>query len=139
VYEAGGSGAGVAVSRSAGDSWTQPGAGLDQHYGWAVAADPAQPELWYASVAASALKAHRDRAEASIVRMAGENSWQRLAGGLPKPLTSMPYALLTDPGAPGYVYAGLSNGDVWHSSTHGEDWQRLPFTLKRIARTLIAL
>lgn len=140
VYEAGGTGAGVAVSRSAGDRWTQPGEGLGHHYGWAVVADPAQPALWYASVASSALKAHRDQlAEASLVRMAEGNSWQRLSGGLPKPLTSMPYALLIDPTAPGHVYAGLGNGDVWHSSTHGEDWHQLPFSLKRIARTLIAL
>jgi hypothetical protein len=140
VYEAGGTGAGVAVSRTAGDSWTQPGKDLRQHYGWAVAADPAQPTLWYASVASSALKAHRDlRAEASLVRMTEGQSWQTLAGGLPQPLTSMPYALLTDPSAPGHVYAGLGNGEVWHSSTSGEIWHQLPFTLGRIARTLIAL
>jgi photosystem II stability/assembly factor-like uncharacterized protein len=140
VYEAGGTGAGVAVSQTAGDRWTQPGANLRQHYGWAVAADPAQPALWYASVASSALKAHRDqRAEASLVRMTEGQSWQTLAGGLPQPLTSMPYALLTDPGAPGHVYAGLANGEVWHSSNHGESWHQLPFTLKSIARTLIAL
>jgi hypothetical protein len=140
VYEAGGTGAGVAVSRTAGDRWTQPGKDLRQHYGWAVAADPAQPALWYASVASSALKAHRDqRAEASLVRMTEGQSWQTLAGGLPQPLTSMPYALLTDPTAPGHVYAGLGNGEVWHSSTSGEIWHQLPFTLGSIARTLIAL
>ncbi|HEX9133272.1 MAG TPA: hypothetical protein VF844_13350 [Ktedonobacteraceae bacterium] len=140
VYEAGGTGAGVAVSQTAGDRWTQPGEGLCQHYGWAVAADPAQPALWYASVASSALKAHRDqRAEASLVRMTEGQSWQTLAGGLPQPLTSMPYALLTDPTAPSHVYAGLANGEVWHSSTSGEIWHQLPFTLGRIARTLIAL
>ncbi|HEY6406986.1 MAG TPA: hypothetical protein VIY29_05930 [Ktedonobacteraceae bacterium] len=140
VYEAGGTGAGVAVSRTAGDRWTQPGKDLHQHYGWAVAADPAQPTLWYASVASSALKAHRDqRAEASLVRMTEGQSWQTLAGGLPQPLTSMPYALLTDPTAPGHIYAGLGNGEVWHSSTSGEVWHQLPFTLGRIARTLIAL
>jgi photosystem II stability/assembly factor-like uncharacterized protein len=140
VYEAGGTGAGVAVSRTAGDRWTQPRENLRQHYGWAVAADPAQPTLWYASVASSALKAHRDqRAEAFLVRMTEGKSWQRLSGGLPQPLTSMPYALLTDLGAPGHVYAGLGNGDVWHSSNYGESWHQLPFTLGRIARTLIAL
>jgi hypothetical protein len=100
-----------------------------------------QPEVWYASVASSALKAHRDQqAEASLVRITEKGrSWQTLTGGLPQPLTSMPYALLTDPTAPGHVYAGLGNGDVWHSSTYGESWHQLPFTLKRIARTLIAL
>jgi hypothetical protein len=51
VYEAGGSGAGVAVSRDAGVTWTQPKTGLDRHYGWTCAADPARPEVWYVSVA----------------------------------------------------------------------------------------
>lgn len=140
VYEAGGTGAGVAVSQTAGETWAQPGAGLSQHYGWAVAADPAQPSIWYASVASSALKAHREQhAEAGIVRMSEGSSWQRLAGGLPQPLTSMPYALLTDPTAPGHVYAGLGSGEVWHSSDYGEHWNQLPFKLKGIARSLIAL
>src|SRR6266567_3078639 len=58
VYEGGGSGAGVSVSRDAGAAWTQSREGLDRHYGWAVAADPDHPEVWYASVAPSALKAH---------------------------------------------------------------------------------
>ncbi len=58
VYEAGGTGAGAAVSRDGGATWTQPKAGLDRHYGWACAADPARPELWYISASPSAFKAH---------------------------------------------------------------------------------
>ena len=34
----------------AGVTWTQPRAGLDRHYGWAVAADCEHPEVWYASL-----------------------------------------------------------------------------------------
>ena len=37
VYEGGGTGAGVSVSRDAGATWIQPKEGLDRHYGWAVA------------------------------------------------------------------------------------------------------
>jgi len=44
------------------------------------------------------------------------------------------YTLLTDPRAPGHVYAGLSNGDVWHSTDYGDSWQRLPFNLGRVGR-----
>src|SRR5262245_4560235 len=43
VYEGGGTGAGVSVSRAGGATWTQPRAGLDRHYGCAVAADCLQP------------------------------------------------------------------------------------------------
>ena len=118
----------------------QPREGLDRHYGWAVAADPARPEVWYVSVAPSALRAHREGyAQAALFRAAGGAPWQKLSGGLPQPLGAMPYALLTDPLAPGHVYAGLSNGDVWHSTNHGDTWQRLPFNLKGIHRTLLLL
>jgi photosystem II stability/assembly factor-like uncharacterized protein len=139
VYEAGGTGAGAALSRDAGRTWTQQKRGLDRHYGWACAADPARPDVWYLSASPGAMKAHsEDNAQAAIFRWTGEG-WQRLAGGLPQPLNHMPYALLTDPEAPGEVYAGLSNGEVWHSADYGESWGRLPFNLRAINRDLIAL
>lgn len=53
------------------------------------------------------------------------------AGGLPDPIESMPYALLTDPTAPDQVHACLSNGDVRHETHHGDHWQQLPFSLGR--------
>jgi photosystem II stability/assembly factor-like uncharacterized protein len=139
VYEAGGTGAGTAVSQDAGKTWTQQKSGLDRHYGWACAADPAQPNIWYVSVSPGAMKAHSENnAQAAIFRSMAEG-WQRLAGGLPQQLDHMPYALLTDPEAPGEVYAGLSNGEVWHSADYGESWRRLPFNLRAINRDLIAL
>lgn len=140
VYEVGGTGAGVSVSRDAGATWMQPKDGLDWHYGWAGTADPARPDVWYASVAPSAWKAHRERnAQAAIVRSIGGNAWQRLTGGLPQPLSHMPYALLTDPTAPGQVYAGLSNGEVWHGTEYGDTWHHLPLNVGSIHRTLLAL
>ena len=61
------------------------------------------------------------------------------AGGLPQPLNHMPYALLTDPAAPGHLYAGLSHGEVWHTADHGDTWQMLPLNLGHINRALILL
>jgi hypothetical protein len=138
LYEGGGTGGGAACSRDGGRTWRQPRAGLDRHYGWAVAADPAQPEVWYASLSPGPFQAHGDgSAQAYIFRSAGGAPWQKLGGGLPQPLAHMPYALLTDPAAPGHLYAGLSNGDVWQSANHGDTWQPLPFNLGGIHRTLI--
>jgi hypothetical protein len=139
VYEAGGTGAGAALSRDAGRTWTQQKRGLDRHYGWACAADPARPDVWYVSASPGAMKAHSENnAQAAVFRWMGKG-WQRLAGGLPQQLNHMPYALLTDPEAAGEVYAGLSNGEVWHSADYGESWGRLPFNLTTIDRDLIAL
>ena len=147
VYEGGGTGAGVAVSRDSGQTWKQPKAGLDRRYGWAVAADPAQPEIWYASLSPMITwarpgppAAHVDgHSDAYIFRSVGGAAWQKLGGGLPQSLNYMAYALVTDPDAPGHLYAGLSSGDVWHSSNHGDMWKQLPFNLKGIHRTLIML
>ncbi len=129
---------GAAVSRDAGAHWTAPRDGIDRAYGWAVAADPARPEVWYISVSPDPKKAHSDgNAQACIFRSIGGARWEKLSGGLPQPLDYMPYALLTDPQAQGHVYAGLSNGEVWQSSDYGEAWQRLPFTSGAIQQMLI--
>ena len=135
-YEGGGGGA--AFSRDGGRTWSHPRRGLDRHYGWAVGADPARPEVWYNSVSPGPFKAHGARsAEAYIFRSSGGAAWEKLGGGLPQPLDHMPYALITDPDAPGDLYAGLSNGDIWHSVNHGDHWQKLPFNLGGIHRCLV--
>lgn len=138
AYEAGGSGA--AFSQNAGASWAQPRAGLDRHYCWAVAADPNNPKTWFVSASPGAFKAHsRDNAQAYIYRMNEDGTWLRLSGGLPQPLKNMPYALLTSSATPNEVFAGLSNGDIWHSRDNGESWENLPLNLGSIERTLIAV
>jgi hypothetical protein len=139
LYEGGGSGGGNAFSQDGGRSWSTSKAGLDRHYGWAVAADPVRPGVWYLSASPGPFKAHSESdAQAFIFRNDGDK-WLRLTGGLPQPLDHMPYALLTEPGAAGHIYAGLSNGDIWHSSDHGEEWRQIPVSLGRIQRSLIML
>jgi hypothetical protein len=142
VYEAGGGG--TAVSRDGGETWQQPRKGLGRTYGWACAADSERPEVWYFSAGPFGWKGvpqpHIDgKANASIYRSAGGASWQKLTGGLPQPLDYMAYALITDQNAPGHIYVGLSNGDVWHSVDYGDSWQKLPFNLSRIHRTMILI
>jgi len=136
AYEAGG--LGVAVSTDGGHSWTRPKEGLDRRYCWAVVADPAQPDLWYVSAAPGPIKAHRGHdAQAFIFRSRGARPWQKLAGGLPQPLASMPYAL-TAP-APNELYAALANGDIWHSTDTGDTWTQLPLTLTHDRGAIVPL
>lgn len=137
VYEGGGTGGGASFSRDGGLTWTRPREGLDRHYGWAVTADPVDPTVWYVSVSPGPSKAHGGTdAQACIFRHDGK-VWQRLAGGLPQPLAHMPYALLAEPGIAGSLYAGLSNGEIWHSADHGERWEQLPVRLGSIHRALV--
>jgi photosystem II stability/assembly factor-like uncharacterized protein len=139
VYEAGGTGSGVAVSRDGGSTWTQPGQGMDRHYGWAVAGDPSDPATFYVSVSPGPTKAHGDKdAQAHIYRYDGR-ALRALAGGLPQPVAHMPYALLTDGAIPGFIVAGLSNGELWQSFDRGDNWAQLPVRLPGIRRSLVLL
>lgn len=126
---------GGAFSRDGGANWLRL-PGLDRKYGWAAAADPIHPELQYVSVSPG-VRAHSAHAHAAIFRSRA-GRWERLGGGLPDPLDSMPYALLTGPD-PGEVIAGLSNGEVWESQDAGDSWLRLDFTFPGIERCLVRL
>jgi hypothetical protein len=141
LYETGGlaSWGTCAFSRDGGWTWSGSRKGLDRSCGWVVVADGVRPEVWYISAAPGAFKAHsHNNAQAHIFRNEGAG-WRQLAGGLPQPLNAMPYALLTERGAPGLIYAGLSNGDIWQSADYGEQWTQLPVSLGRIERTLVML
>lgn len=138
VYEGGGTGGGAAFSRDAGNTWTQVRQGLDRHYGWAAAADSVRPDVWYVSISPSPMKAHSSgNAQAYIFRSIEGGAWERLTGGLPQPLSHMPYALLPD--AAGHLYVGLSNGDIWHTADYGDHWQQLPVNVGSIWTAMVML
>jgi photosystem II stability/assembly factor-like uncharacterized protein len=129
----------LAASRDGGRTWSSP-EGAKLWYGWACAADPADPDVMYASAASGPGRAHsKGSARAAIYRSRGGGAWEPLAGGLPTPLDAFPYALLTDPSSPGHLYAGLSDGAVWFTPDHGDHWTRLPVTFPRVERTMIAI
>lgn len=137
VYQAGASLVGAAVSCDGGVTWQQPKQGLRHRYGWACAADPQRPEVWYLSAGpvgwSGTPQAHKDgAANAAIYRKAGGAAWERLTGGLPQPLNTLAYALVTDPSNPGHLYAGLGNGDVWRTTDYGDFWTKLSLNLGQI-------
>lgn len=129
AYQAGGTGGGAAFSQTAGERWRKAGSGLAKSYGVACAADPERPEVWYVAVAPGPGKAYGDPAEAYLYRSAGGAGWQPV-GWQAHPLPSMPIALVTHPAAPGHLYTGLRNGDLWHTSDYGDSWAQLPFNLQ---------
>ena len=157
VYQGGGSGA--VYSRDAGITWISPdpmsageflrcmfgrstrdsGQGLVARYGWAANGDPARPDVIYCATAPGPQHAHSGSgdAQAYIYRSQAGEIWERLSGGLPQPLNHFPYALITDPAAPGQLYAGLDNGDVWYTADCGDRWQKLPLNLGNIDRAMI--
>jgi photosystem II stability/assembly factor-like uncharacterized protein len=127
AYEAGGGGA--AFSEDGGDTWTPADEGRDRHYTWSVAVDLDNPELWYVSASSGPFAAHgRGDPQARIYRRSN-GSWDALAGGLPDPLPSMPYALVATGDR---LFAGLANGELWQSSDRGDTWERCDLKLPRL-------
>jgi hypothetical protein len=118
-----------------------PDKGLDRHYGWAVAADPQDPNIWYYSASFGPMYAHAENgnAQAHIFRCKDGLRFEKLSGGLPSPLPYMPYALVTDPDAAGHLYAGMSNGNIWQTQDYGDSWVQLPVNVGSIHRSMIGL
>lgn len=118
AYEAGGGGA--ARSNDGGSTWRRHDAGRELHYCWGLAVDPADPDRWYVSAAASAGRAHgRADAGAGVFRSEEGGGWQRLGGpdaGMASTLTSFPYALLASRDG---LWIGLDDGSLFVSRDHG--------------------
>ena len=117
-YEAGGDGA--AWSEDAGESWRPANDGRDRHYTWSVAADPQDPDVWFVSASTGPYAAHGGGDPRARIYRREDGGWRPLAGGLPEPLTAMPYALVaTDE----RLFAGLADGTLWQSADRGETWR----------------
>jgi hypothetical protein len=138
AYEAGDTGGGASFSRDGGRSWQKSNRGFAKKYGVVCGADPESPEVWYACVAPSPFKAFSDKSEAYLYRSTGGAGWQPI-GWTDHPLTSTPTALVTLPGKPGQLYAGLYNGEVWHSADYGDSWRRMPFNLGGVWFSMIVI
>lgn len=138
VYQAGGTGGGASFSRDGGRTFQKAGRGLARHYGLVCAADPGNPEIWYVCVAPSPFNAFGQKPEIFLYRSTGGAGWQPI-GWTAHPLPVASTALVTLPGAPGHLFAGLTNGDVWHSADYGDAWEKMPFNLKGIWFSMLVL
>ncbi len=136
VYEAGGGG--VSLSRDGGRTFRKATRGLAGRYGITCAADPEKPEIWYACVGRSPWNAFGEQPRVFLCRSTGGAGWQPI-GWRPHPLRETPTVLVTLPAAPGHLYAGLKNGDVWHSADYGNAWEQMPFNLGGVWFSLLVL
>jgi photosystem II stability/assembly factor-like uncharacterized protein len=128
VYEA--AGQGVARSADRGDTWTTLEDGLDRHYAWTQALDPADPDLWYVAVSRSPSAAHGNGdGQAHLWRSRGDG-WAAVDtwGDSPE-LRRMPYALTTLPAQPNRLLVGLRGGTLLLTDDAGKSWSRLPSKL----------
>ena len=138
AYEAGGTGGGASFSRDGGRTFQKAKKGLAKNYGIVCAADPVKPEIWYVCMAPSPFNAFGENPEIYLYRSTGGAGWQPV-GWQAHPLPVAPTALVTVPNAAGHLYAGLYNGDVWHTSDYGDTWEKMPFNLKGIWFSMVIL
>lgn len=118
-------GRGFNVSGDFGEHWDHPDDGLERHYLWGVAVDPADPDTVLVSAAASPMAAHSAaNAESTVYRKAGGGPWREVREGLPEPVGTTRTVLAANPEEAGAFYAA-SNGGVFRSADAGVTWQRL--------------
>ena len=138
AYEAGGTGGGASFSRDGGRTFQKAKRGLAKNYGIVCAADPEKPEIWYVCVAPSPFNAFGNNPEIYLYRATAGAGWQPI-GWQPHPLPVAVTALTTVPGKMGHLYAGLYNGEIWHTPDYGDNWTKLPFDLEGIWNSLLVL
>ncbi|HEV2218187.1 MAG TPA: hypothetical protein VGV88_11510 [Candidatus Dormibacteraeota bacterium] len=137
LYEA--AGQGIARSDDRGDTWRHLDKGLDRHYAWAQAIDPADPDLWYVAVSRSPWAAHGGGdGQARLLRSRG-NGWEAVDGwGDDAELRRMPYALATLPDQPGRLLVGLRGGTLLITDDAGKTRSRLAVRLTDLIDLAIA-
>ena len=128
LYEA--AGQGVARSDDRGETWRRYDQGLDRHYAWAQAIDPADPDLWYVAISRSPFAAHGPGdGHARLWRSRGDG-WSAVdRWGTAPELRRMPYALSALPDQPGHLLVGLRGGTLLLTDDAGDSWSRLALEL----------
>jgi hypothetical protein len=127
-YEAAGGGA--TWSCDGGLGWEAAESGREHRYCWALAVDPEDPDRWYVSAAHGPHQAHGGGpARAALYRWDGTGPWEHIEQGLPRPLDSMPYALVSTTAG---LFAGLADGRIFSSADHGDSWEELPVRVESV-------
>lgn len=118
-------GQGFVQSNDSGESWFRPDEGLQHHYLWSVAADPANAETVVISAAPGPQEAHNPaHALSALYRRSGDGPWQLLQDGLPAHKGMLASVIATNAAEAGVFYAA-SNQGVFRSADAGQSWEQL--------------
>jgi len=120
-------GYGYAESRDRGDTWTRLGDGLQHHYLWGLAVDPADPDTVLISAATGPREAHQPGpdGEAHVYRKAAGGVWREITTGLPPAQGTMAHRLAFHPTQRGVLYAVCNQG-LFRSGDAGVSFEPVP-------------
>lgn len=124
-------GRGYNESYDNGQTWEHPAEGLQHHYLWGAAVDPANPDTIIVSAAENPDLAHslEGNAQSFIYRKTSGQPWHKVTQGLPDAQGTVIYTLASTSEEPGVFYA-LSNKGCYRSTDAGESWESLPLPWK---------
>lgn len=123
-------GKGYVESLDAGNTWHHPSEGLQHHYLYGLAVDPANPDIIIISAAPGPQQAHNPlAAESYIYQKTPGKPWHEVRQGLPDPKGTVIPKLASHPAEPGVFYA-LCNQGLYRSADTGLSWEKLAVTWK---------
>ena len=112
-------------SYNSGNSWISCSEGLEHHYLYSMAIDPADCNTILVSAAPSAdLAHHRIPYESYIYRKTKDTPFQQVQQGLPSAIGTVISMFATNPAEPHTFYT-LNNNGVFQSNDSGESWEQL--------------
>lgn len=118
-------GNGFVESDNGGETWSRFSTGLQHHYLWGAAADPADPTTLVISAAQGPQEAHNpSQALSAMYRRSGNGSWQLLQNGLPDQAGTMASVIAVNATEAGVFYAANNQG-VFRSTDTGYTWEQL--------------
>jgi len=119
-------GNGFVQSDDGGENWYRPDEGLQHHYLWSIAADPANPSTLIISAAPGPREAHDPaHAHSALYRRSGTDPWQLLQDGLPAHRGTLAPIIAVNNAEP-HVFYVASNHGVFRSRDAGRAWEQLP-------------
>jgi hypothetical protein len=119
-------GNGFVQSDDGGETWYRPGEGLQHHYLWGAAVDPADPSIMVISAAPGPREAHDLTSALSVLyRRVGRGPWQLLQDGLPTPQGTLASVIAVNRAEAGVFYVANNRG-IFRSTNAGQSWEQLP-------------
>ncbi|QBD75336.1 glycosyl hydrolase [Ktedonosporobacter rubrisoli] len=124
-------GRGYSESYDGGVTWQRFHQGLQHHYLWGLAVDPADPDTIIISGATTPAHAHATKvsANSAVYRKTSGQPWRQVTHGLPEAEGTIAPTLACNESEPGVFYA-LSNKGLYRSCDAGEHWEHLALAWK---------